>query len=60
MDARDIRRGFFNAVRKITAHEHVKEELIEDTPEQAERARKRKYFTYVAGQGERYIRRKPR
>ena len=60
MDARDIRRGFFNAVRKITAHEHVKEELIEDTPEQAERAYNRRYDTYVFTDGERYIGRRKR
>ncbi|KKK81506.1 hypothetical protein LCGC14_2812730 [marine sediment metagenome] len=60
MDPRDVQKGFFDAVRKVTAHEHVQEELIEETPEVTARAYKRKYFTYVAGQGERYIRRCPR
>jgi len=60
MDARDIRRGFDDAVRKVTKHAHVQEELIEDTPEQVERGYNRKYFTYVIASGERYIGRRPR
>ncbi len=60
MDARDVRRGFNDAARKVTAHVHVQEELIEETDEVKERAYKRKFFTYVAGEGERYIRRRPR
>ncbi len=60
MDAQDVRRGFFDAVRKVDAPVHVQETLIKETPEVAAQAHKRKYFTYVAGQGERWIRRRPR
>lgn len=60
MNPKDVRKGFFDAVRKVTSHEHVQEELVEDTPEVATQAHKRKYLTYVSGQGERWIRRSPR
>jgi hypothetical protein len=60
MNTKDIRRGFFSAVRRVDAHVHVQETLIEETPEVAAQAHKRKYFTYAAGQGERWIRRRPR
>ena len=60
MDTQDVRRGFFDAVRKIDKPIHVQEELIEDTPEQAERTRNRKYFTYVFTDGERYVGRRER
>ncbi len=60
MDPRDVRKGFFDATQKITKPVYVRDLLPEETMEEIARAHRRKYFTYVAGQGERYIRRRPR
>lgn len=60
MDPKDVHKGFVDAARKVTAHMHVQETLIEETPKVIAQARKRKYLTYVSGQGERWIRRSPR
>ncbi len=59
MDARDVRKGFLDAVRRVDKPKYVQEEPVEDTPEVIAQARNRKYFTYVAGEGDRYIRRRP-
>lgn len=60
MDPRDVRRGFFNAVRRIDKPVYVRDLLPEDTMEQIARAHRRKYGTYVFTEGERYIGRRPR
>ena len=60
MDPRDVRKGFFDAARRVDKPVYVREKLIKDTPEVIAQAHNRRYFMYVAGQGERYVRRRPR
>lgn len=60
MDSKDIKEGFSDAVRRVDKPVYVRDLLPEETLEEIARAHRRKYFTYVAGQGERYIRRRPR
>ncbi len=60
MDPRDIRKGFLDAVRRVNKPVYVRDLLPEETMEEIARAHRRRYFTYVTGQGERWIRRSPR
>lgn len=60
MDSNDIREGFSAASRRVDKPVYVRDLLPEETMKDIARAHRRKYFTYVFTEGERYIGRRKR